>query len=117
MNNFVRGTPRDHSYEVWSKSNERFQKRRCLSEKVYARRTTMDDGQRPVTIHVAHTEHFVLRRAEKLKNIANAQQTIIDHVVDYSVVVIFLFMVEILLIIIIKSKYRTFKGGVWTNII
>jgi len=26
-----RETPRDHSYEVWSNSNELFQKRRCLS--------------------------------------------------------------------------------------
>ena len=31
--------------------------RRCLGKKVYARRTTTDDGQRPVTI--AHPEHFV----------------------------------------------------------
>jgi len=39
--------------------NERFQRRRCLCKKVYARSTTDDDGQRPVTI--AHPEHFVLR--------------------------------------------------------
>ena len=61
-----RGPPRDHSCDVWSKSNELFQRRRCLSKKVYARRTmhdsrrtTTDDGQRPVTI--AHPKHFVLR--------------------------------------------------------
>ena len=62
LNNFGRGPPRDHSCEVWSKSNERFQRRRCLSTKVYARCTT-DDGQRPITI--AHPEHFVLRWAKK----------------------------------------------------
>jgi len=69
--NFGRGPPRDHSCEVWSKCNEWFQRRRCLSKKVYARRTmtahdarrtTTDDGQRPVTI--AHPEHFVLRWAK-----------------------------------------------------
>jgi len=37
LNNFGRGTPRDHSCEVWSKSNEWFQ-RRCLSKKVYTQR-------------------------------------------------------------------------------
>jgi len=66
LNNFDRGPPRDHSCEVWSKSNEWFQ-RRCLSKKVYARRTTTDDGrqrQRPITID--HHEHFVLRWAKKI---------------------------------------------------
>ena len=58
LNNFGRGPHRDHSCEVWSKSNEWFQRRRCLSKKVYGRRTTTDDGQRPVTI--AHPEHFFL---------------------------------------------------------
>ena len=48
LNNFRRGPPRDHSREVWSKSNERFQRRRCLSKKVYARRPT-DDGRRRTT--------------------------------------------------------------------
>ena len=74
LNNFGSGQPRDHSCEVWSKSNERFQRRRCLSKKVYAqqtthaaRRTTSDDGQRPVTI--AHHEHFVLRWAKKQQKI------------------------------------------------
>jgi len=62
LHNFGRGPPRDHSCEVWSKYNEWFQRRRCLSKKVYGRRTT-DDGQRPVTI--AHLEHFVLRWAKK----------------------------------------------------
>jgi len=53
-----RGTPRDHSCKDWSKSNERFQRRRCLSKKVDGRGTTDDDGQRPVTI--AHPEHSVI---------------------------------------------------------
>jgi len=58
-----RGPPRDHSCLVWSKSNEWFQRRRCLSKKVYGRRT-MHDGQSPVTI--AHHEHFVLRWAKNV---------------------------------------------------
>ena len=57
MNKFGRGIPRDHSCEVWSKSNERFQRRRSVSKKVDGQRTTDDDGQRPVTI--AHPEHCV----------------------------------------------------------
>jgi len=55
LNNFGRGPPRDHSCKVWSKSNERFQ-RRCLSKRSLC--TPHDNGQRPVTI--AHPEHFVL---------------------------------------------------------
>jgi len=64
LNKFGR-TPRDHSCEVWSKSNEQFQRKRCLSKKFLddGRRTTDDDGQRPVTI--AHPKHFVLRWAKK----------------------------------------------------
>jgi len=37
VNNFGRGTPRDHSCEVWSKSNEWFQGRRCLSKKIFCK--------------------------------------------------------------------------------
>jgi len=80
LNNFGRGPPRDHSCEVWTKSNEWFQRRRCLSKKVYGRRTThdgrrtthdarrrtTDDGQSPVTI--AHHEHFVLRWAKNTRH-------------------------------------------------
>ena len=65
MNNFGRGPPRDRFYEVCLKSNERFQRRKCLRKKLTtddARRTTTHDGQRPVTI--AHPEHFVLRWAK-----------------------------------------------------
>jgi len=72
LNNFGGGPPWDHSCEVWSKSNEWFQRRRCLSKKVYgrrtthdARRTTHDDGQRPIT--KAHPEHFVLRWAKNMQ--------------------------------------------------
>jgi len=50
-NNFDRGPPRDHSCDVWSKSNERFQRRRCLSNKVDGRRTTDDDGRRTKVGH------------------------------------------------------------------
>jgi len=50
LNNFGRGPPRDLSCEVRSKSNERFQSRRCLSKKVYARRTT-HDGRRTKDCH------------------------------------------------------------------
>jgi len=94
LNNFDRGPPRDHSCEVWSKSNKRFQ-RRCRLKKLlthartHGRTTdaghwritkahlstscsgelkslrTTDDGQSPVTI--AHHEHFVLRWAKKLR--------------------------------------------------
>ena len=56
---YDRGPPRDNSCEVWSKSNEQFQRRRCLSKIFYAQRMTHDDEQKPVTI--AHPEHFVLR--------------------------------------------------------
>ena len=62
LNNFGRGPPMDHSFEVWSKSNERFQRRRCSSKKVDGRRTLTGDEQRPVTI--THPEHFVLRWAK-----------------------------------------------------
>jgi len=65
LKNFGRGPPRDHSCEDWSKSNEWFQRRRCLSKKVYGRCTTHDDGQRPVTI--AHPEHFVHRWAKNMR--------------------------------------------------
>ena len=64
LNNFSRGPPKDHSCEVWSKSNKGFQRRCHLSEKVDTRRTTTDAGQRPVTI--AHHEHFVLMWAKNI---------------------------------------------------
>jgi len=48
------------------KSNEWFQRIICLSKNVYARRTTTNDGQRPVTI--AHPEHKVLRWAKNKRH-------------------------------------------------
>jgi len=63
LNNFGRGPPRDHSCEVWSKSNEWFQRRSCL-KKMLTHARTMDDGQWAIT--KAHLEHIVLRWAKKL---------------------------------------------------
>jgi len=70
LNNFDRGPPRDHSCEVWSKSNKWFQ-RRCSLKKLLTHawtdaRTdarTVDDGQWAIT--KAHLEHVVLRWATK----------------------------------------------------
>jgi len=48
LNNFGSGTPRHHYCEVWSKSNERFQRRSCLKKLLTDGRTdwqTMNDGQ------------------------------------------------------------------------
>jgi len=48
LNNFDRGPPRDHSCEVWSKSNKQFQRRCCLKKLLTDARTdgrwTTDDG-------------------------------------------------------------------------
>ena len=48
LNNFDRGPPRDHSCEVWSKSNEWFQRRCCLKKLLTHARThgrwTTDNG-------------------------------------------------------------------------
>ena len=49
MNNFDRGPPRDHSCEVWSKSNKRFQSRCCLKKLLTDART--DDGRRTLKDH------------------------------------------------------------------
>jgi len=57
---FDRGPPRDHSCEVWSKSNKRFQRRCGLKKLLTDGRMdgrTMDDGQWAIT--KAHIEHFV----------------------------------------------------------
>jgi len=69
LNNFDRGPPRDHSCEVWSKSNKRFQRRCCWKKLLTHGRTdgqTMDDGQWAIT--KAHLEHFVLRWAKKFSH-------------------------------------------------
>jgi len=54
LNNFGRGSPRDHFCEVWSKSNERFQRRCCLKKLLTHARTharTTDDGRRTLKDH------------------------------------------------------------------
>jgi len=62
LNNFDRGPPRNHSCEVWSKSNKRFQ--RCSLKKLltdartHGRRTPDIEGSQKLT------EHFVLRWAK-----------------------------------------------------
>jgi len=59
-NKFGRGPPSDHSWEVWSKSNEQFQ-RSCL-KKLLTDAQTMDDGQWAIT--KAYLEDIVLRWAK-----------------------------------------------------
>jgi len=44
LNNFGRGPPMDHSCEVKSKSNERFQRRCCLKKLLTHGRWTSDNG-------------------------------------------------------------------------
>ena len=53
LNNFDRGPPRDHSCEVWSKSNKRFQRRCCLKKLLTHGRTDArtDDGRRTLKDH------------------------------------------------------------------
>ena len=58
LNNFDRGPPRDHSCEVWSKSNKRFQRRCCLKKLLTDARThartdarTTDNGRRTLKDH------------------------------------------------------------------
>jgi len=66
LNNFDRGPPRDHSCEVWSKSNKRFQRRCCLKKLLTDARThgrTTDDGRRTLKDHKSSL--FVLRWANK----------------------------------------------------
>ena len=69
LNNFDRGPPRDHSCEVWSKSNKRFQRRCCLKKLLTDARThAYTDGRRTPDIEGSQklTEHFVLRWAKKI---------------------------------------------------
>ena len=67
LNNFDRGPPRDHSCEVWSKSNKRFQRRCCLKKLLTHART--DDGRTPDNEGSQKlTEHFVLRWAKMCQN-------------------------------------------------
>ena len=68
LNNFDRRPPRDHSCEVWSKSNKRFQRRCCLKKLLTDGRThgRTDYGQRTPDIEGSQklTERFVLRWAK-----------------------------------------------------
>ena len=59
LNNFVKGPPRDHSCEVWSKSNKRFQRRCCLKK-------LLTHGRRTLKDHKSSLEHFVLRWAKNI---------------------------------------------------
>jgi len=64
LNNYERGPPRDHSCEVWSKSNKRFQRRCCLKKLLTDARTHgHTHGRRTPDIEGSQklTEHFVLR--------------------------------------------------------
>jgi len=53
LNNFDRGPPSDHTCEVWSKSNKRFQRRCCLNKLLTDARTDArtDDGRRTLKDH------------------------------------------------------------------
>jgi len=53
LNNFDRGPPRDHSCEVWSKSNKRFQRRCCLKKLLTDAGThgRTDNGRRTLKDH------------------------------------------------------------------
>ena len=65
LNNIDRRQLRDHSCEVWSKYNKRFQRRCCLKKLLTDERTdarTMDDGQWAIT-----KAHLELRWAKKTK--------------------------------------------------
>jgi len=62
LNNFGRGPHRDHSCEVWSKSNERFQRRRCLSKQEGPEgpgSLIWGKGQRSQSSHLQRTTNVV----------------------------------------------------------
>jgi len=67
LNKFGRGPPWNPSCEVWSKSNEQFQRRICLSKNIDAGRTTEDNGHSPVTkAHPGHKIRCMLNILSKL---------------------------------------------------
>jgi len=79
LDNFDRGPPRDHSCEVWSKSNKRFMRRCCLKKLLTHGRThARTDGRRTPDTEGSQklTEHFVLRWA---KNTPYANEVICMH--------------------------------------
>ena len=59
LNNFWRGPPKEHSYQVWSKLAQRFGSRRCLKKLL-----TTHDGH--ITTLKAPLEHVVLRWAKNI---------------------------------------------------
>ena len=62
LNNFDRGPPRDHSCEVWSKSNKRFQRRCCLRKLLTDGRTHgRTDGWRTTDIEGSQKLTWALR--------------------------------------------------------
>jgi len=80
LNNFDRGPPRDHSCEVWSKSNKWFQRRCCLKKLLTDARShgrTTDDGRRTLKDHKSSLEHFVLRWAKNRMMIVETNVTIL----------------------------------------
>ena len=63
VNSFWRGSPKEHSCQVWSKLAQRFGRRRCLKKLLMTH-----DGH--LTTLKAPLEHVVLRWAKKHKNTA-----------------------------------------------
>ena len=63
LNNFERGPTKDHSYEVWSNSNQWF-RRRCCLKIVNGRSDGQMDDDRLWVITIAHLEPS-LRLANK----------------------------------------------------
>jgi len=66
VNNFDRGPRRNHSCDVWLKSNKRFQRRCCLKKlltdaRTHGRTTDIEGSQK-------RSEHFVLKWANKISS-------------------------------------------------
>jgi len=76
--NFDRGPLRDHSCELWSKSNKQLQRRCCLKKLLTDGQThaRTDDGQRTPDIEGSQklTEHFMLRWAKNAKKLSGVWQ-------------------------------------------
>ena len=78
LNNFDRGPPRDHSCEVWSKSNKRFQRRCCLKKLLTDARTdarshgrTPDAGHWRITkAHLSTLCSGELKSKRKMKHLS-----------------------------------------------
>ena len=71
LNKFDRGPPRDHSCEVWSKFNKRFQRRCCLKKLLTDGRTDArtDDGHWRITkAHLSTLCSGELTKSSKVNN-------------------------------------------------